>query len=132
MGMKFLESLKGRARSLQRDTLAVWYAAKDKRTPWYARILAVLVAAYALSPVDLVPDFIPVLGYLDDLILIPAGIALVLRLIPAVVMSDARIKAEASLAKPSTWWMTGLIILVWICLVILIIYLVLPLLQKSK
>jgi uncharacterized membrane protein YkvA (DUF1232 family) len=130
--MKFLESLKGRARSLQRDTLAVWYAAKDKRTPWYARILAVLVAAYALSPVDLVPDFIPVLGYLDDLILIPAGIALVLRLIPAVVMSDARIKAEASLAKPSTWWMTGLIILVWICLVILIIYLVLPLLQKSK
>lgn len=132
MGMKFLESLKGRARSLQRDTLAVWYAAKDKRTPWYARILAVLVAAYALSPVDLVPDFIPVLGYLDDLILIPAGIALVLRLIPAVVMSDARIKADLSLAKPSTWWMTGLIILVWICLVILIIYLVLPLLQKSK
>ena len=97
--------------SFKRDTVAIWFAAKDKRTPWYARALAILVAAYALSPIDLVPDFIPVLGYLDDLVLIPAGIALTLKLIPAEVMADARLKAEASLAKPATWWMTALIIL---------------------
>ena len=127
-----MASLKERARSLQRDTVAVWFAAKDKRTPWYARALAVLVTAYALSPVDLVPDFIPVLGYLDDLVLIPAGIALTLKLIPAEVMADARLKAEASLAKPATWWMTALIILVWISLLALIAWLVLPLVTNQS
>jgi len=131
-GMKFFAQLKERARSLQRDTLAVWFAAKDNRTPWYARALAILVTAYALSPVDLVPDFIPILGYLDDLILIPAGIALTLKLIPPGVMAEARVKAEASLARPATWWMTALIILVWIGLLALIFFLILPLFQKSK
>jgi uncharacterized membrane protein YkvA (DUF1232 family) len=125
--MSWSKYLKERARSLRRDTLAVWFAAKDKRTPWYARTLAVLVTAYTLSPIDLVPDFIPVLGYLDDLILIPMGIALTLKLIPAEVMAEARLKAEASLAKPATWWMTLLIILVWIGLLALVAWLVLPL-----
>ncbi len=130
--MSFLASLKLRARLLKRDTLAIWYAAKDKRTPWYARALAVLVAAYALSPLDLIPDFIPVLGYLDDLILIPAGIALTLKLVPAAVISDARIAAEKSLAKPVTWWMTALIILVWLAIITLAIWLILPLFKKSQ
>ena len=130
--MSVLASLKQRARSLKRDTLAIWFAAKDKRTPWYARALAVLVAAYALSPVDLVPDFIPVLGYLDDLILIPAGIALTIRLVPFAVMSDARIAAEKSLAKPVTWWMTSLIILVWLAMLSLVVWLILPLFKKSQ
>jgi uncharacterized membrane protein YkvA (DUF1232 family) len=130
--MSWLASLKERACLLQRDTLAVWFAAKDKRTPWYARALALLVTAYALSPIDLVPDFIPVRGYLDDLVLIPAGIALTLKLIPAEVMADARLKAEVSLAKPATWWVTALIILVWIGFLVLIILLILPLVKNQS
>ena len=130
--MSWLTSLKQRARNLQRDTMAIWFAAKDRRTPWYARGMAILVTAYALSPIDLVPDFIPVLGYLDDLVLIPAGIALTLKLIPAEVMVDARIKAEASLAKPVTWWMTLLIVLAWIAFGALIIWLVLPLFKNQS
>jgi uncharacterized membrane protein YkvA (DUF1232 family) len=106
-------SLRERARLLKRDTLAVWYASLDRRTPWYAKVLAGLVTAYAFSPVDLVPDFIPVLGYLDDLILVPAGIALVLRLIPVEVMEDARRKAEVASAKPVNWWMGALVLLLW-------------------
>src|SRR5512133_1692601 len=129
--MSGLNSLKQRARLLQRDTLAVWYASRDKRTPWYARLLAVVVAAYALSPVDLIPDFIPILGYLDDLILIPAGIALTLRLIPPDVMAAARFKAESSLSNPNPWWMTLLIILIWIGALALLFHLFLPLLQNN-
>ena len=114
-------SLRERAHRLKRDTLAVWYASFDRRTPWYARLLAGLVAAYAFSPVDLVPDFIPVLGYLDDLILIPAGIALLLRLIPAEVMSEARLKAETAAVKPVNWWMGALVLLVWGVLLFLVL-----------
>jgi uncharacterized membrane protein YkvA (DUF1232 family) len=112
--MKFLEAFKQRASTLKRDTLAVWYASLDKRTPWYAKVLAALVAAYAFSPVDLIPDFIPVFGYLDDLILVPAGIALVVKLIPAVVMTDAREKARLQSEKPVNWLVGGVIILIWI------------------
>lgn len=129
--MPLLENFKSKAQALKRDALAVWYASYDKRTPWYARLLAVVVAAYALSPVDLVPDFIPVLGYLDDLILIPAGIALTLRLIPPEVMTVARNKAESSLAKPSPWWMTLIIIIVWVGVLALLLHLLHPLLQNN-
>lgn len=127
-----MASLKERARSLKRDTLAIWIAAKDRRTPWYARALAVLVTAYALSPIDLVPDFIPVLGYLDDLVLIPAGIAATLKLIPTEVMAEARLKVEESLAKPTTWWMTVMILLVWVGLLALIAFLILPLVKNQS
>ncbi len=126
-----MDSIRNRARLLKRDTLAVWYASRDKRTPWVARLLAVVVAAYALSPVDLIPDFIPVLGYLDDLILIPAGIALTLRLIPSEVMAAARSRAESSLARPNPWWMTLLIILVWVGVLALLFHLLLPLFQNN-
>ena len=88
-----LERLKKAAKRLKAELLALGYAARDPRTPWYARAFALLVLAYALSPIDLIPDFIPVLGYLDDLLLLPAGLWLALRLIPPAVMADARAEA---------------------------------------
>ena len=81
------------ARRLKGETLALYLAARDRRTPWYARLLVAGIVAYALSPIDLIPDFIPVLGYLDDVLLIPLGIAIALRLIPAEVMAEARERA---------------------------------------
>lgn len=91
--MSVLARLKMWARALRRDVLALWLAAGDWRTPWAARLLAAVVAAYALSPIDLIPDFIPVLGYLDDLVLVPAGIWLTVRLIPAPLMAGLRSEA---------------------------------------
>lgn len=129
--MAWMESIKDRAWFLRRNTLTLWYASRDRRTPWVARLLAVVVASYALSPIDLIPDFIPVLGYLDDLILIPAGIALTLRLIPPDVMAAARLKAEQSFASPNPWWMTLLIILVWLGLLAFLLHLLLPLFQNN-
>lgn len=86
--------LKEWARALKRDVLALWLAALDPRVPWYAKLLAGLVAAYALSPIDLIPDFIPVLGYLDDLLIVPAGIWLSIRLIPPAVFAQLRAAAQ--------------------------------------
>ena len=110
-----LDKLKQRARQLKRETIALYFAFRDKRTPWYAKILAALVLAYAFSPIDLIPDFIPVLGYLDDLILIPAGIALTLKLIPPEVMDDARLTASPKSPERSVGWIgAGIIILIWL------------------
>jgi uncharacterized membrane protein YkvA (DUF1232 family) len=104
-------------KALKKETLALFLAYKDPRTPWYAKAFAGLVVAYAFSPLDLIPDFIPVLGYLDDLILIPAGIALALKMIPAEVMRDSRIAAqEQQTGKPVNWIAAGLIVLLWISL----------------
>lgn len=94
--------------------VAVYHAARDPRTPWALRLLAMLVAAYALSPVDLVPDFIPVLGYLDDLLLVPLGLALVLRLLPPPVLADARAQAERTLARPRSWLAAAVIVALWL------------------
>jgi uncharacterized membrane protein YkvA (DUF1232 family) len=102
------------ARSLKQQSLIVYYAARDPRTPWPVRMLALAVAAYALSPIDLIPDFIPVLGYLDDLILIPLGVALVVRWVPEAVMVDARAKAHATAQKPTSRGMAVVIVVVWI------------------
>jgi uncharacterized membrane protein YkvA (DUF1232 family) len=85
-----IANLKSRARALRTETFALYFAYRDPRTPWYAKGWALVVLAYALSPIDLIPDFIPLLGYLDDIILVPAGIALAIKLIPAGVMADAR------------------------------------------
>lgn len=113
--MGFLDSLRDRARLLKRETLALFLAAKDPRTPWYAKLLAVAIVAYALSPIDLIPDFIPVLGYLDELVLIPAGIALVIRLVPAEVMADARERAAdvVGTAKKTAIWAAVVIVAIW-------------------
>jgi uncharacterized membrane protein YkvA (DUF1232 family) len=107
-------NLKAWARSLKRDTHAVWLCARDPRTPWYAKALAVTVAGYALSPIDLIPDFIPVLGYLDDLILVPAGLWLVLRMIPPEVLAAHRAAAEAAADRPVSKAAAAVIVGVWI------------------
>ncbi|MBC7951597.1 MAG: DUF1232 domain-containing protein [Rhodospirillaceae bacterium] len=107
-------------KALKRETLALTIAARDPRTPWAARVVAALVVAYALSPIDLIPDFIPVLGYLDDLILVPLGIWLVLRLIPPEVMADARIQAAQAGRPGSNWWGLVIVVTVWVATGVLI------------
>lgn len=91
-----LDKLKARARVLKNEAIAVYLAAKDPRTPWYAKALVFFVVAHTFSPIDLIPDFIPVLGYLDDLIVTPLGLALAIRLIPAEVLEEARGRAAGS------------------------------------
>lgn len=112
--MQFLRSLKARARELKQFTLVAYYAARDPRTPVVARVLALLVAAYALSPIDLIPDFIPVLGYLDDIVLVPLGLALVIRLLPDDVLASARQQAGRAADRPTSKWAAGVIVVVWL------------------
>jgi uncharacterized membrane protein YkvA (DUF1232 family) len=102
------------ARSLKRDTHAVWLAARDPRTPWYAKALGLAVAAYALSPIDLIPDFIPVLGLLDDLLIVPVGLWLTLRLVPPEVMIANRAAAEAAADRPVSRVAGVVVILIWL------------------
>ncbi len=111
-----IESLKKRATDLKTETFALYLAYRDQRTPWYAKAFAGVVIAYAFSPIDLIPDFIPVLGYLDDLILVPWGIALALKMIPAEVMVECRENArEVNLSdKPVNWVAAAVIILIWL------------------
>lgn len=108
------------AAALRRETLALYYAARDPRAPWYAKLLAAAVAAYALSPIDLIPDFIPVLGYLDDAILLPLGIWLTLRLLPPVVLADARQRASAALARPTSRGAAIVIVALWLAAVLVL------------
>ncbi len=102
------------AGALKRETLVLYYAARDPRTPWHAKLLAGMVVAYALSPIDLIPDVIPVLGYLDDVILIPIGIALALKLVPAPVLAEARIRAAQALDRPRSIAAAVVIVAIWI------------------
>jgi uncharacterized membrane protein YkvA (DUF1232 family) len=92
--------LKNWARSIKRDAHAIYLAARDPRTPWYAKLLALCVAGYALSPIDLIPDFIPVLGFLDDVVIVPLGILVVARMIPSQVLADSRAAAKAAAELP--------------------------------
>ncbi len=92
--------LKNRARIVRRDVHALYLASRDPRVPWYVKAIAVVVAGYALSPIDLIPDFIPVLGYLDEVILLPLGILLVVRLIPPAIMAEHRLVAGAARCRP--------------------------------
>jgi len=112
--MTMWSSIRGWARALKRETLVVYHAARDPRTPLVVRGLALLVAAYALSPIDLIPDFIPVLGYLDDVLIVPLGVALVLRLAPEDVMVAARAKAVLAAERPTSRGMAVLIVLAWL------------------
>lgn len=102
------------ARAIKRDVHALWLAARDSRTPWYAKLLALVTAAYALSPIDLIPDFIPVLGYLDDVILVPLGILLTIRLIPAELMLEYRATAAMASARPVSRMAAGVIVAIWL------------------
>lgn len=104
------------ALALKADVLAVFIAARDPRAPWGPRLLALAVAAYALSPIDLIPDFIPVLGLLDDLILVPLGLWLVVRWMPPDVMASARARAAAIVARPKSWAAAAFFVIVWLLL----------------
>src|SRR5262245_20944438 len=107
--------LRAWARRLTADTYALYLALRDPRTPWYARAFAALVIAYAVSPIDLIPDFVPVLGLLDDLVLVPIGIALAVRLIPKEVIADARRRAaEAAAQRPRSRYGPLVIALIWL------------------
>jgi uncharacterized membrane protein YkvA (DUF1232 family) len=107
-------ALKEWSRVLGRDVHAISLAARDPRVPWYAKALGIAVAAYALSPIDLIPDFIPVLGYLDDLILVPLGIALVMKLIPADVLAEHRAQARAAQQRPASFAGAAGIVAIWL------------------
>lgn len=113
-----LRAWRGWARALKRQAFTLYLAAKDPRVPWYARLLVGCVVAYAFSPIDLIPDFIPVIGYLDDLILIPLGVALAVRLIPAPVLADCRAEAERVMAagKPVNRAAAVVIVAIWVLL----------------
>lgn len=110
----WLENAKSWARGIKRDVVALWIAARDKRTPMLAKIVAAGVAAYALSPVDLIPDFIPVLGYLDDLLIVPLGIMLAVRLIPRPLMSEFRTAASQRSQRPVSRAGLVFIVAVWL------------------
>jgi uncharacterized membrane protein YkvA (DUF1232 family) len=116
-----LQDFKNRVRQLKRETHALYLAARDPRTPWYAKLFVAGVVAYAFSPIDLIPDFIPVLGYLDDLILIPLGIAVAIKLIPPEVLSECRARAAEAAAsgKPVSRVAAAVIIGIWVLLALL-------------
>ena len=122
----FIDTWKVRARQLKTEVYALYLAYKDPRTPWYARIFAAIVVGYAFSPIDLIPDPIPVLGYLDDLLLIPLGVFLALKMIPPQVVSESRLKAGEVMAtgKPVNKVAALVIVLIWIGLAVLAAFLV--------
>lgn len=109
-----IASAKAWARAIKRDVLAVYLAARDPRTPWPVRLLAMAVAAYALSPIDLIPDFIPVLGYLDDLLIVPLGILLVVRLLPPELLAEHRAAAARRSGRPVSVAAAAAMIALWL------------------
>jgi uncharacterized membrane protein YkvA (DUF1232 family) len=109
------DRLKAKAAALKREVFALYLAARDPRTPWYAKVFVVCIVAYALSPIDLIPDPIPIIGYLDDLLLLPLGIYLALKMIPPEVLTECRAKAAATRDKlPRNWWAGTVIVLLWL------------------
>ncbi|MDD1371092.1 YkvA family protein, partial [Bacillus sp. MHSD17] len=114
--ISIIQKMKKWARNLKKQLLVLYLAYRDERVPWYAKLFTMLVVAYAFSPIDLIPDFIPILGYLDDLILVPLGVYLALKLIPKEVLEDCKRKVEErqTISKPKNW-ITGIIIItLWI------------------
>ncbi len=109
---------KQQVRKLKKETCFIYLACKDSRVPWYARALAAIIVAYALSPIDLIPDVIPIIGYLDDLILVPLGIILVLQMIPPVVLTQCRLQAETAMEqdKPTSWIAAVVVVAIWLLL----------------
>ena len=112
-----LQRAKNWAKAIKRDVVAVYFAARDPRTSTVARVLAIAVAAYALSPIDLIPDFIPIIGYLDDLIIVPLDLILVIRMLPAEVLIAARLRASEVIARPRSYAAAAVIVVVWLAAV---------------
>ena len=113
-----LEKLKQHARHLKSETFALYLASRDPRTPWYAKLLVAGIVAYALSPIDLIPDFVPVLGYLDDLVLIPLSITLAIKMIPDSVLAECRARAQETIqnGKPGSRFAGAVIVVIWLLL----------------
>ena len=113
-----MQRWKQQLKLLKQETYAIYIACKDPRVPWYARFLAAAVVAYAFSPIDLIPDVIPVIGYLDDLILVPLGIALVIKMIPPDVLAECREKAATAMTdgKPTNWIAAIIVVILWFLL----------------
>jgi uncharacterized membrane protein YkvA (DUF1232 family) len=125
VGKPVAERVKKWAGVVRRDVIALWLAARDPRVPWYAKGVAAAVAAYALSPIDLIPDFVPVLGYLDDLLIVPLGIMLAVKLISEPIMADLRAKALDQ-QKPVSRAGLVAIVLTWLVAIALTVWLVWP------
>jgi uncharacterized membrane protein YkvA (DUF1232 family) len=125
----WLAAWKEKAEALETQVYAVYLAYRHPRTPWYAKALALAVTAYALSPIDLIPDFIPILGYLDDLVLLPAGVLLVIKLVPPEVMAECQRRAADLKASgaPQFRWMGVVVILLWLAVLAFVLFRVLPL-----
>jgi len=123
---KLLDIWKRRARQLKIEINAIYLAYKDPRVPWYAKLLIACVIGYAFSPIDLVPDFIPVIGYLDDLILVPLGIALALKMIPPAVLAECREKArtDTTRRKLTNWIAAAVILCIWVLFALFVILLI--------
>jgi uncharacterized membrane protein YkvA (DUF1232 family) len=126
--MRSISSAKLRswARGIKRDVHAIYLSARDPRTPWYAKALAFVIAAYAISPIDLIPDFIPVLGYLDDVIILPLGILAVVRLIPPHIMAEHRRAAAEAAEHPTSPWAAAVIVALWMAIAGCLIWFMLP------
>jgi uncharacterized membrane protein YkvA (DUF1232 family) len=123
-----LESLKQRVQDLKCDVYALYLARGDPRIPWHAKVVIILTVAYALSPIDLIPDFIPVIGYLDDLIIVPAGIALAISLMPDNVLEEYRERAKTELEnkKINSWVGLMIVVLIWLIVLYLVVRFVFP------
>lgn len=111
----WLARAKSAAKEIKRNIYALYLACQDPRVPWHAKLFALCVVAYVFSPIDLIPDFIPILGYVDDLVLVPIGITIAVRMIPAAVMEDSRAKAEEVRrnGKPRNWFAAAVFIAIW-------------------
>ncbi len=113
------------ARTVKRDVVALWLAVRDPRVPWYAKAVAAAVAVYALSPIDLIPDFVPVLGYLDDLVIVPLGVLLAVRLIPPPVMAELRHRAEEQ-GKLTSRIGAVIVVVTWLAAIAALVWLIWP------
>ena len=124
MNFKALEAWKQRARQIKTEVHAIYLACRDPRVPWYARAFGACVVGYAFCPIDPIPDFIPILGYLDELILLPLGIVLLRKMIPAPVLAECQEKAQAVRERPKNWVAAAVVIVVWLLLATLGILLI--------
>ncbi len=124
--------LRKRAEYLKREAFALYLAYHDARVPWYAKVVCACTVGYALSPIDLIPDFVPVLGYLDDLIIVPASLTLAIRMIPEDVMRECRFKAEERMSQkaPKNYVAAAIIIAIWFSLIFLSAIFVYNILKK--
>ena len=128
-----IKSWKIKSKQVKSEIYALYLASKHPRTPWYAKALAALIIGYALSPIDLIPDFIPVIGYLDDFILVPLGIALLIKIIPRDILEECRAKAQSDFSegKPKYWIAAIIIALIWLLALYLILSLIWLLIFKT-